>query len=169
VGFFATANEIWIHHYTPETKQQSKQWTARGETALKKTKTVSLTGKVMTTVFWDSHGILLIDYLEKCISIIGVYYAPLLDKLKTEIVTKRRHFKKKKVLLHQDTSAVAMAKIHELQFELNHYPSYSPNLTPSDFFLFSKLKVRLGGQKFSSNEEVIASVGAYFAAKDFKY
>jgi hypothetical protein len=37
VGFFATANEIWIHHYTPETKQQSKQWTAKGETALKKT------------------------------------------------------------------------------------------------------------------------------------
>jgi hypothetical protein len=114
----------------------------------------------MTTVFCVSHGILLIDYLEKCISIIGVYYAPLLDKLKTEIVTKRRHLKKKKVL-YQDTSAVAMAKIHELQFELNHYPSYSPNLTPSDFFLFSKLKVGLGGQKFSSNEEVIASVGAY--------
>jgi hypothetical protein len=87
----------------------------------------------MTTVFWDSHGILLIDYLEKCISIIGVYYAPLLDKLKTEIVAERRHLKKKKVLLHQDnapvhTSAVAMAKIHEL-FELNHYPPYSPDLT----------------------------------------
>jgi hypothetical protein len=62
--------------------------------------------------FWDSHEILLIDYLEKGKSITGVYYASLL-------ATKIPHLKKKKVLFHQDNapvhnSAVAMAKIHEL-------------------------------------------------------
>jgi hypothetical protein len=56
-------------------KQQSKQWTAKGETAR----------KVMVTAFWDSYGILLIDYLEKGKSITGVYYASLLDKLKAEL------------------------------------------------------------------------------------
>jgi histone-lysine N-methyltransferase SETMAR len=30
---FVTVDETWIHHYTPETKQQSKQWTARGLTS----------------------------------------------------------------------------------------------------------------------------------------
>jgi hypothetical protein len=94
--------------------------------------------------------------------------------LKAEIVTKRPHLKKKKVLLHQDnalvhTSAVAIVKIHELQFELIHHPPYSPDLSPRDFLLLPKLKVWLGGQKFSSNEEVITSVGVYFAAKDSNY
>jgi histone-lysine N-methyltransferase SETMAR len=64
--------------------------------------------------------------------------------LKAEIVTKRPHLKKKKVLLHQDnapvhTSAVAMVKIHELQFELIYHPPYSPDLSPRDFLLLPKL------------------------------
>jgi len=37
---FVTVDETWIHHYTPETKEQSKQWTKSGESALKKTQTV---------------------------------------------------------------------------------------------------------------------------------
>ena len=36
---FITVDETWIHYFTPETKEQSKQWTSRGEPALKKTKT----------------------------------------------------------------------------------------------------------------------------------
>ncbi|KYQ52386.1 ATP-dependent DNA helicase PIF1, partial [Trachymyrmex zeteki] len=43
-------------------------------------------------------------------------------------------------------SAVAMMKIHELLFELIDHPPYSPDLAPSDFFLFPRLKVWLGGQ-----------------------
>ena len=62
-----------------------------------------------------------------------------------------------------------MAKIHELHFELVDHPPYSPDLAPSDFFLFPKLKVSLGGQRFSSNDEVIAYVNAYFAEQDANY
>ncbi|KAL6255552.1 hypothetical protein P5V15_013895 [Pogonomyrmex californicus] len=62
-----------------------------------------------------------------------------------------------------------MAKIHELHFELVDHPPYSPDLIPSDFFLFPKLKISLGGQRFSSNEEVIAYVNAYFAEQDANY
>ena len=28
---YVTANETWIHYYTPETKNQSKMWTGSGE------------------------------------------------------------------------------------------------------------------------------------------
>ena len=80
-----TVDETWIHHYTPETKIQSKQWTAKGEPAPKKAKTVFSAGKVMATVFWDSHGVILIDYLQKGKTITGAYYASLLDKLKAEL------------------------------------------------------------------------------------
>ncbi|GFU02016.1 putative DD34D transposase [Nephila pilipes] len=62
-----------------------------------------------------------------------------------------------------------MAKIHELGFELLPPPPYSPDLAPSDYFLFSDLKRMLAGKKFSSNEEVIAETEAYFEAKDKSY
>ena len=55
-----------------------------------------------------------------------------------------------------------MAKKHELGFELIPYPSYSPDLTSCNFFLFPN-KTWLGGKRFLSNEEVIDAVNAYFA------
>ena len=33
---FITVDETWIHHYTPETKEQSKQWISTGETPILK-------------------------------------------------------------------------------------------------------------------------------------
>jgi hypothetical protein len=48
---FIIVDETWIHHYTPETKQHSKERTAKAGTAPKKAKTVSSAGKVMATVF----------------------------------------------------------------------------------------------------------------------
>jgi hypothetical protein len=62
---FVTVDETWIHHYMPEMKEESKQWTLPGKQAPKKAKTVPSAGKVMDTVFWDSKGIIFIDYLEK--------------------------------------------------------------------------------------------------------
>ena len=100
-----------------ETKEQSKQWTEKGESAPKKA--VPSAGKVMASVFWDARGIIFIfDYLHKGRTINGKYYANLLQRLGNEIKEKRPHLAKKKMLFHQDnalvhTSIIAMAKINE--------------------------------------------------------
>ena len=41
--------------------------------------------KVMANICWNSQGIIFIDYLEKCKTIIAAYYASLLYRLKTEL------------------------------------------------------------------------------------
>jgi histone-lysine N-methyltransferase SETMAR len=41
---FITMDETWIHHYTPETKQQSKQWTEADCSAPTKTRSVPSAG-----------------------------------------------------------------------------------------------------------------------------
>ncbi|XP_071044612.1 protein GVQW3-like [Parasteatoda tepidariorum] len=46
------------------------------------------------------------------------------------------------------------------------HPPYSPDLAPSDFYLFADLKKMLTGKRFSTNEEGIAKTNAYFEAKD---
>jgi len=48
---FITMDESWIHRYTPESKQESKQWTEAGCSAPKKTRSVPSAGKVMASVF----------------------------------------------------------------------------------------------------------------------
>ena len=51
-------------------------------------------------------------------------------------------------------------------FELLPHPPYSPDLAPSDYYLFADLKKILQGKRFYSNEEVITETNAYFEAKD---
>jgi histone-lysine N-methyltransferase SETMAR len=56
-----------------------------------------------------------------------------------------------------------MRKLRDLQCDMLEHPLYSPDLAPSDFCLFPKLKLFLAGQRFSLNHEAIAAVEGYFA------
>ncbi|GFT62517.1 histone-lysine N-methyltransferase SETMAR [Trichonephila clavipes] len=73
-------------------------------TGSKKAKTVFSAGKVMATVFWDSFGVILIDYLQEEKTITRAYCASLLDKLQIEFAEKWPHLQKKKILFHQDNA-----------------------------------------------------------------
>ncbi|XP_011165249.1 histone-lysine N-methyltransferase SETMAR-like [Solenopsis invicta] len=164
---FVTVDETWIHYYTPETKEQSKQWGTKEESAPKKAKIVPSAGKIMATVFWDSQGIILIDYLEKSKTITGAYYSSLLDRLKTKLQEKCPRLAHKKDLFHHDNapahaSAVVVAKLMKIGFQLVSHPPYSPDLAPLDYYLFPNLKKWLTGKRFYSNKEVIAKTNAIF-------
>ena len=146
--------------------------TAAGESCPKRLKTQTLTGKVLTSVFWDTQGILFIDYLERERTINSEYYIALLMCLKDEIAPqkKRLQMKKKKGLFHRDNVLchkliTTMAKLHELHFKLLPYPPYSPELAPSNYWVFTDLKRMLQGKRFSINEEVILETEVYFEAK----
>ena len=118
----------------------------------------NLLEKSWLVFFWDAHGVIFIDYIEKGRTITVAYYAALLDRFVDEIRKKRPHLKKKKILFHDDntpshTSNIAQAKKHELGFESFPHPPYSPDLAPSHYYLFPNLKRWLCGRRFESNEE----------------
>ena len=79
----------------------SAEWTAVGEKRPKRPKTQMWAGKVMTSVFWDAHGVLFIDYLEKGNTINSERYIGQLMHLNNEIGEKRLQMKKKKVFRGQ--------------------------------------------------------------------
>jgi histone-lysine N-methyltransferase SETMAR len=58
---------------------------------------------------------------------------------------------------------LALGKLRDLHYELFEHPPHSPDLAPSDIFLFPKLKLFLAGRSFSSNQEATAAVERYFA------
>ena len=92
-----TVDEILIHYYEPENKAQSRQWVGPGSPRPKKLKTQPSAGKVMSTVFWDAKGVIMLDFLPKRSTIIGVYYANLLDQLRTAIREKNAEVNSLKV------------------------------------------------------------------------
>ena len=76
-----TVDETWVPYNEPK----SRQWVGPGFPRPKKFKTQPSAGKVMATEFWDTKGVIMLDFLPKRSTIIGVYYANLLDQLRTAI------------------------------------------------------------------------------------
>ncbi len=67
------------------------------------------------------------------------------------------------------TNATLQAAIRQAGFvELNH-PAYSPDIAPSDYYLFSNLKKILRGKNFSSDNEAISTVEDYLCDLDSKF
>lgn len=160
---YVTVDEVWVHHFEPLRKEQSKEWRRPGDPPPIKFRVQASAGKVMATVFWDAEGVVKIDYLEHGRTITGAYYADQIRDLKECLKQKRRGKLRHGILLHQDnapshTSAVAMAAIHACGFQLLPHPPYSPDLAPSDYYLFPKLKDALRGNRYSSESEVIDAV-----------
>ena len=52
----------------------------------------------------------------------------------------------------------AMDAVERNGYEIIPHPAYSPDLTPSDFFLFPNLKKDIRGLHFRSDEEVVTQL-----------
>ena len=96
-------------------------------------------------MFWDHDGILLIDYLPKCQTINTEYYSTLLVQLKDILKEKRRqNFTKVVLFLHDNAPAhqalATQKKLAYLGFQCLGHPPYSPDLAPSEYYLFPGLK-----------------------------
>ena len=127
----------------------------------------------MVTVFWDARGIIHIDYLPSKQTINGDYIA-LLDRFNNILKKKRPHLAKKKVLFHQDNARVhtcpaPMAKLNEFRYELLPHSAYSPDLAPSDYFLFPNLKKCSEERDSQEREQLIAETEPYFEGLDKSY
>ena len=139
----------------------------------KKLKKQPSAGKVMATVFWDAQGVItsMLDFLAKKSTITVAYYANLLDQLR--IVMRKKCWGKlsKGILLQQDnarvhTCKIAIDAVERNGYELIPHPAYSPDLAPSDYYLFPNLKKDIRGRHFQSNKEVVAAVEEWVRDKD---
>ncbi|KAG5330757.1 SETMR methyltransferase, partial [Acromyrmex heyeri] len=119
-----TGDETWVAHYTPENKRQSMQWKHTSSPTAKKFK---------------------------------VRYCETLKKLRRAIQNKRRGMLTAGVsLLHDNArphvAASTTALLNQFSWDVLTHPPYSPDLAPSDYHLFTKLKESLAGKRFQSDE-----------------
>jgi hypothetical protein len=113
--------------------------------------------KVMMTVFWSVEGFHVVDQLPKKTTMDAVYFQkrildPLKDLLKPELSTIP-------IWVHYDNcgphKATATADyLTELGFKRMMHPSYSPDLAPCDFTIFSNVKRKLKGYVAKTHDEM---------------
>jgi histone-lysine N-methyltransferase SETMAR len=138
-------------------------------------KVIPSAGKVMLTVFSDSHVVVLLAHCQKYVeNVNSASYCEVLLKLQDAIHRKYPGQLARGILLHHDnsrphTTRATQERIRELQWELLEHPRYSPDLTPSNFHLFGQLKYCLGGKRFANDEEFETEVQKWLRqqSKDF--
>jgi len=111
----------------------------------------------MATSFWDSKGLLLIDYLPPMTKMNGQYYDILLLKLHDAVKEKRQRMPTRGVWLLHDSapihkSVIAQEAVRECGFVQLDHPAYCLDLAPSDYFLFRNLKSHLRGVHYPDDE-----------------
>ena len=115
-------------------------------------------GKVMETVLWDVRGILLLELMPQKTTITGQIYANTITSLRGAIKEKMRGKLSADMLLLHDNAPVHMsaksqAAIRQCGFEQLNHPPYSPDLAPSEYFLFRVMMKILRVKRFSSDKE----------------
>lgn len=159
-----TEDETPLSLYIPSSKQESKEWKFPGESCTKKLRaSISHKKCMMLTIFWDFYGVVTVDFADKDVKINSQYYV---EKLQEARKIRRKSPKSKLYLLHDNapihTSAFTTSEIEKLGFQMLPHPPYSPDLAPSDFFLFCHLKAHLRGHTFDGKEELKEKVEDFF-------
>ena len=70
-----TGDETWVYHRDPESKMESMQWKHKTSPTPKTFRVEKSAGKVMTAVFWDEKGLLLLEFMPQKTTITGQTYA----------------------------------------------------------------------------------------------
>lgn len=97
--------------------------------------------------------------MERGTTITADVYCETLNKLRHAIQNQRRgKLSSGIILLHDNvrprTASQDQEEIQNFRWELFNHPPYSPDLTPSGYFLFLHFKKWLGGQRFENDKEL---------------
>jgi hypothetical protein len=139
-------------------------WLPQREKALTKARRIISTPNVMIIICWSPLGFPVIDALSTGEKVIAGYFC---DNIGPQIAEQRssdaRQKRGRKFVVHIGNSTPQRAKVTKSCFktlplrEADHLP-YSPDLAPSDFYLFAKLNGQMAGNEFESPEDFFAPI-----------
>ena len=130
------------------------------------------TGKVMFNVLFNASGMVVADFLPKGATFDAEYFETnILSKLVSYYEKKRPAQKCKNLLLHYDNARPHIAnRVREFLTSNDIIrvanPAYSPDLSPSDYFLFPGLKATLEMKSYKSVDELKAEILSVFNSYD---
>ena len=114
----------------------------------------------MLVVFFDWKGTVHDEFVPGGQMVNKQFYREVLLRLKDAVRRKRPELWENRTwMLHHDNapayvSLLICSYLAKHQTSVVPHPPYSPDLTPADFFLFSKLKTTLKGPRFQTIDEI---------------
>jgi len=156
-------DKTWIRDFEPELKSQSSEWRGKGSPRPKKFKRAQSNVKQMMIFAYDCKGVIMADRVPSGTTVTAAYYCQFLQKLRRKMHTNRPDLLENGVLILHDNAWPNLGKdVHELldgySWEVLPHPPYSPDISPPDFDLFPKLKINMRDVRFSTLEDLSASV-----------
>lgn len=170
-----TGDETWLSYYETDPTEKHRKWAGHPMSPRPmRFKWQRTNKKVMATIFWDHKGPLLIDFLEPNIALSAHRYCESLRKLKTAIRRKRPELRDQDVCLFHDntrphTAYATSQLLGSFQWAVVTYPPFSPDLAPSDFYLFGPLKYYIRGMYFTSEEDVQEATRSWLRHKSANF
>ena len=156
-------DETWNRDFEPELKSQSSEWRGKGSPRPKKFKRAQSNVKQMMIFAYDCRGVIRTDRVPSGTTVTVAYYCQFLQKLKLKMHVNRPDLLENGVLILHDNTRPHIGKVvHELldrySWGMLPHPPYSPDMSPLDFDLFTKLKIYMRGVRFSTLEDLSASI-----------
>lgn len=163
-NYFLTGDESWFYL----SYEHERMWVESGDEPQTRSKKMIGDEKVLVSVFWNPNGFALVDELPKGVTFTTDYFINnILEKL-TKRGTAFPDRDGKRLNLHFDNARPHTADKTIQYMELNGlkkvpHPPYSPDIAPSDFFLFGYTKDKLQGCSFNTREELLDAIRQIWA------
>lgn len=153
-------DEIWMRDFEPELKSQSAQWTHPSSPYPSKCRRQLSKAKQLVIMAYDYDGVIATDRVPIGVSVTGDYYAAFLHQ---KFRQNRSQLLDSGVLIIHDNARPHVMEsvktvLSDYKWEALLHPAYSPDMNPSNFDLFPKLKNLLRGQRFLTLDALSAAV-----------
>jgi hypothetical protein len=155
--FILTNDESWFFYMN----EHQKLWLRPDAKASEVTRRLINTSKVMITLFWNTFGLQISNFLEGESFNAEYFVRNILNPVHSLPIVGVAHKQRKRFIFHMDNSPihkgkVTRAKLSQMTVYLAPHPPYSPDLAPLEFFLFGYLKRKMQGLEFDSPEALLA-------------
>ena len=158
-------DENWARSYEPLLKCQSNEWCHHGpprKTVICRTRT---NVKVMVIVASDSEGVILTHAVPQRLNVNAQYFCHFLkNNPRPALRRKHPHFLQNPPIILQDNARShtghSVADLYRRWgWEVLFHPLHSPDLSPCDYDLISKLKEPLRDIRFQTVPDILRAVG----------
>mgnify|MGYP003334104996 CR=1 FL=1 len=168
-----TGDEKWIRY---DNRKRKKSWGLPGHTTLSSPRPNIHGSKLMLCIWWDQLGVIYYELLKPNETITGDRYRLQLMRLSRALKDKRPQFRERhdKVILLHDNARPHVAQpvktyLETLKWEVLPHPPYSPDIAPSDYYLFRSMEHTLAKQSFRTYDETKNWIDSWIASKDAEF
>lgn len=165
-----TGDEKWILYDNPKRK---KSWVRPGQPSTSTPKPNIHSSKLLLCIWWDQLGVVYYELLKPNQTIDGNLYRTQLMRLSRALREKRPQYEQRhnKVILQHDNARPHVAKqvknyLETLNWEILPHPPYSPDIAPSDYYLFRSMAHGLADARFTSPDDMRNWIDGWIAGKE---